>query len=147
MNTRDRIWNRNFTLLWQGNLVSLLGTQAYLIGLTLWVKEATGSEAWVGTMMMIGAAANFLSPIGGAMADHFSRVRMLVILDLLAGITVTGLAVLFFVQPDSTDLLLGALIAASAVLGLISAVFNPTILALTPDVSPPDRLNASRSQC
>ena len=32
------LWSRNFFLLWQGNAVSLLGTQVFHLTLMLWAK-------------------------------------------------------------------------------------------------------------
>ena len=41
------LFQRNFLLLWQGQVVSLLGTQAYLVALMLWVTQATQRPALV----------------------------------------------------------------------------------------------------
>ena len=75
MSNSGKLFNRNFLLLWQGQVVSLAGTQAYLVAFMFWVAQATDRPALVGTMTMIGGLATFLSPIGGTLADRYSRAR------------------------------------------------------------------------
>ena len=48
-----QLWNRNFFLLWQGQLVSAFGDALYAIALNLFVLELTGSTAVMGTIMAL----------------------------------------------------------------------------------------------
>ena len=62
---------RNFVLLRQGQLVSHLGNQAFLIATTLYVLEVTGSATVVaGAMMAATIPLVLLAPIGGTVADR-----------------------------------------------------------------------------
>jgi DHA3 family macrolide efflux protein-like MFS transporter len=45
-----KVWNRNFFILWQGQLVSFLGDVVYSIALGFWVLQTTGSTALMGGM-------------------------------------------------------------------------------------------------
>ena len=48
---RPKLWTANFLLLWQGQLVSILGDVVYAIALGFWVLQKTGSTALMGTLM------------------------------------------------------------------------------------------------
>ena len=43
MKKESKLWNRNFFLLWQGQLVSAFGDALYTIALSFFVLELTGS--------------------------------------------------------------------------------------------------------
>jgi MFS transporter, DHA3 family, macrolide efflux protein len=47
----DRLLDRNSVLLWQGQLVSQLGNQAFFVAMMSWTLEATGSLALMGSLM------------------------------------------------------------------------------------------------
>ncbi len=138
-------FNRDFLLLWQGQTVSLLGTQAYLIAFIFWVTEATERPALVGTMTMIGGLATFLSPVGGTLADRYSRRTLLVLLDLLSGAAILALSGLFFAFPDRIPLLIVALFVVNIIREVCSTFFLPTASALVPDIVSPDRLPAANA--
>jgi hypothetical protein len=44
--------NRNFVLLSQGQLVSLFGNQAFVVGMTFWVSATTHSAATTGLIVL-----------------------------------------------------------------------------------------------
>jgi len=71
--------NRNFFLLWQGQLVSQIGNQAFLIGTMFWTMEATGSASLMGAYMMLSMLPMIvLGPLGGTVADWYPRRRVII---------------------------------------------------------------------
>jgi MFS family permease len=84
-----------FTIVWIGQIISLLGTSMTGFALTIWAYETTGSAtalALVGfffvTPMLI------FSPIAGAIVDRSNRKFMMMISDLAAGMATIAILIL-----------------------------------------------------
>lgn len=138
--------NRDFLLLWQGQWVSRLGDQAFLIALMFWTKEASDSTTVMGLMMVLSTLPGvLLGPLGGAFADRHSRKAIIVGADLIRGVGVLALAFLLFRHPDETGLILIALFTVALTMGIVGSVFSPTISAVIPDLVPRDRVAAANS--
>jgi MFS family permease len=105
-----------------------------------WLTEATNRPALVGTMTMIGGLATFLSPIGGTLADRYSRKGLLVVLDFVSGVAILTLAAFFFVLPDRIPVLIAALFLVNIVREICHTFFMPTASALVPDLVSAERL-------
>jgi MFS family permease len=141
-----RLFNRNFFLLWQGQFVSQMGSQAYAIAMMLWVKHETGSASLVGLLMMVSMIPFvILGPFAGTFADHFSRRKIIIFSDILSGIPVLTLAFLMFYKPEDSKLLIVCLFIVSVILGVIRSFFNPAISASIPDIVPRQKVSAANS--
>jgi MFS family permease len=141
-----KLFNRNYLLLFQGQLVSRLGSQVYAIAMVLWIKDATGSATLMGLLMMVSAIPGvLLSPMGGAVADRFSRRMILVASDLTRGLAMLIVAGLIYTMSDSVNLLLGTLFVVALLSGTVTAFFRPAIAAAIPDLVPKDRLVTANS--
>ena len=71
---KEKLWNLNFFLLWQGQLVSSIGSVAYYIALGFWILEHTGSTALMGTVMAVTTLPRVLiGPFAGAVIDKSNR--------------------------------------------------------------------------
>jgi len=137
---------RNFVLLWQGQLVSHLGNQAFLIATTLYVLEVTGSATLVASAMMAATIPLvILGPVGGTVADRHSRRSILVCTDFLRAIAIALLAMAVLRQPGSTPTLVVLIVAVAAFNGIMSALFAPAFQAFVPDLVPDDGLAAANS--
>ncbi|MCG8352708.1 MAG: MFS transporter [Chloroflexales bacterium] len=144
--TPQRLWNRNFLLLWQGQFVSRLGNQVFEIALVLWLKQVTGAATLMGLILMVSSIpALILTPIGGAFADRYSRKKIIVVCDLLSGIVMLSLAALFFFTPDSTQVLIVGVFVVAVVMALLRSFFGPAIGAAIPDMVPPGRIAAANA--
>ena len=75
-----------FTLVWLGQIVSVLTTNMTAFALTIWVFEKTGSATALGLMQVFFITPFLLiSPIAGVMIDRHNRKLMMMISDLMAG--------------------------------------------------------------
>lgn len=74
-----------FTLVWAGQLVSVLASQMSFFAITIWAYQKTGSATALG-----GLEAAFLvpflliSPVAGVMVDRYNRKLMMMVSDLIA---------------------------------------------------------------
>jgi DHA3 family macrolide efflux protein-like MFS transporter len=142
----EKLWNRNFFLLWQGQFVSQLGNQAFSIAMMFWIKHRTGSASLMGLLMMlVHLPIVILGPIAGTFADHYSRRKIIILCDLLAGVSVLALAMLLFIYPGRTNMILVLMFVVGLLLGAIRSFFNPAISAAIPDIVPREKVAAANS--
>ena len=142
----ESFFNRDFVLLWQGQLVSQIGSQAFLVGMMYWAMEATGSGSLMGVLMMLTMLPGvLLGPLGGTLADRFSRKLIIVICDVLSGIAVLLLTGLFMTESASTEVLIFCLLLVAASVGMVQAFFRPAILAAIPDLVPREKISTANS--
>lgn len=142
----NKVWHKDFVLIWQGQFVSLIGSQAFFIGMMFWIKHTTGSAALMGTLMMAAnIPAVLLSPIGGTVADHYNRKNIIIITDIISGIAVIMLAALVYFYPDATELILAYLFFVAVLMGATGAFFRPAVLAALPDLIVKEKLPAANA--
>ena len=146
MTNPTKLLNRNFVLLWQGQFVSQMGNQAFSIAMMFWIKHETGSATLMGLIMMVSQIpAVILGPIAGTFADRHSRKSIIILSDLVRGVTVLALAGLIFFEPGATDIILVALFVVSIIGSSMGAFFRPAIAAAIPDLVPTERVAAANS--
>ncbi|MEA2560472.1 MAG: transporter, family, macrolide efflux protein [Acidobacteriota bacterium] len=147
-----RLWNRDFALLWQGQMVSQLGNQAFHIAMMSWLLRATGSASLMGLLMFTALLPGVvLGPVGGTFADRHSRIRIALICDLLAGAGVLALSFMMFdprverLEPAAVRFVIALMFGVSALLGILRAFFTPALSAAIPDLVPRERIPAANS--
>ena len=132
--------NRNYRLLWLGEIVSLLGDWFNLIASASLVAQLTQSGLAIGSLFVVRMLAPFIvSPIAGVVADRYDRRRILVITDVTRAITVCGF--LLVREPGQVWLLY----ALTAVQLGISGFFFPTKNAILPDIVSSRELGAANA--
>jgi MFS family permease len=84
-----------FTIVWLGQIVSVMATNMTQFALTIWVFELTGSVTALG-LMQVFYITPFLviSPLAGVMVDRYDRKLMMMVSDLIAGLATVAVLIL-----------------------------------------------------
>ncbi len=87
-----------FTIVWLGQIVSVLASNMSHFGLSIWMYNQTKSALAMGTMQVFFITPFLLiSPIAGVMIDRHNRKLMMMVSDMAAGVaTLAILALQFF---------------------------------------------------
>ena len=85
-----------FTVVWFGQIVSLLGTSMTNFAITIWAWEVTGKATTLALLQLFFFAPTVLmSPIAGALVDRWNRKLVMIFSDLAAGMGTIIIFVLF----------------------------------------------------
>lgn len=123
--------NRNFFLLLTGQMVSLFGSSVHLVAVILYIKELTGMAAALGIFQFVAyLPIILLSPYGGILADTCSRKRLIIYTDLLRGLIMIALGILYL----RGMLTYAVLLTGTFIISICSALFHPAAHALFPDL-------------
>lgn len=146
MNEPQKLLNKNFFLLWQGQAVSKLGSQVFSIAMILWIIEVTGSATIMSLIMMLSTIpALVLGPIAGAYADRHSRRLIIVFSDLLNGLAMVSFAAIVYFFPEKTKLNIIWLFATSIWVSVVNSFFFPAISASIPEIVPQKKLTGANT--
>lgn len=133
--------NRNYALLFTGQLSSLVGDQLYVVALPFLILGRAGVRELGLVLMSFGLARIATVPIGGVLADRMSRAKLMLLTDVgraLCVLAVAGEALL----PEPSML---PVMALTAVLGALEGLFLPASYAILPDILSDDQLPAGNA--
>ena len=133
--------NRNYALLWTGQLVSEMGNRFHWIAIALWIFALTRSASAVSfSIASMFAGSLFASVWAGAIADRFSRRTILVSCDVVR-------AILVAIIPLLIDLNLGLWVVYLdlALISVASGFFRPAMFSIVPQVVLRGQLLAANS--
>jgi len=119
-------------IIFAGDVITSLGMSMVFIFLSVYFNVVLGiSMAIIGMMWMVTNISSFFSQlVGGALADHFGRKRLMEISLLLRGLIWVGIAFI-----DNT-LLLASMIVVT---GMLASLFWPASSAMVTDIIAPER--------
>ena len=124
--------DRNFLLLMQGNMVSQIGNLMQTFALSLYVLATYESTTLFASILIVSAIPRLiLGPFAGVLVDWFDRKKIIVRLDILSGIAVTLLSVLYL---QLGELPLWSIYSIAIVLSLISTLFGPAVNTVIPSI-------------
>jgi MFS family permease len=92
---RELMRHRDFRILLAGQVVSMFGDTVFLLGLGIWAKELTHSNAVAGSVILAFVVPGLAGPLLGVIVDRFPRRTVLIIND---GASALFVLLLLFVQ-------------------------------------------------
>jgi MFS transporter, DHA3 family, macrolide efflux protein len=119
--------NRNFSLLWTGQLISLLGDRIHVIALGALVAAA-GTPLEVGlTFASTAIPSVILGPLAGVLVDRWDRRRTMIACDVVR-------AVLVLAVPFAFQVHIGFVYALGFAVATVTLLFRPAKTAVVPSV-------------
>lgn len=130
--------NRNFSLLWVGQLVSFFGDRVNQVAIGVLVLQR-GTPLDVGIVFAATAVPNvFLGPLAGALVDRWDRRRTMIVCDLVRA----GLVLLVPVAINVHIAFVYGIALAVATVGLL---FRPAKASVVPLIVDEERLVTANS--
>ncbi|WP_297099521.1 MFS transporter [uncultured Draconibacterium sp.] len=134
--------NKNLMLLWTGKLVSALGDKMYAIAIAWWILEVTNSPTMMGLYLLAATLPTVLMGIvAGAVIDNSNLKRVLVVADVVRGIGITVLGLLYLEELLTPVWVFGITVVVS----LASAFFNPAVTSIVPHIVPKGKYGKANS--
>lgn len=125
---RKKMWNRDFTMVVIGQIISLFGNSILRFALPLYLLNETKSAALFG---LVSACAFIpmivLVPIGGIFADRVNKRNIMVILDF----STAALTLIFTVLLGKVNLI-GLILGTLIILYGIQGAYQPSVQASIP---------------
>ena len=119
--------NRNFSLLWTGQLISLVGDRIHIIALgTLVATRGTALEVGI-TFAMTAVPSVFLGPLAGVLVDRWDRRRTMIACDVVR-------SVLVLLIPLAFDVHIGFVYAIAFAIATVTLLFRPARISIIPAV-------------
>lgn len=85
-----------FSIMWFGQLISIMGTSMTRYGLMLWAYEQNGKATTLSLLLFFSFLPYILlSPLAGAIVDKFDRKKIMIISDALTGFVTVFLLIMF----------------------------------------------------
>ncbi|MBA2263207.1 MAG: MFS transporter [Chloroflexi bacterium] len=119
--------NRNFSLLWTGQLISLLGDRIHVIALGALVATR-GTPLEVGlTFAATAVPSVVLGPLAGVLVDRWDRRRTMIACDVVR-------AALVLAVPVAFEIHIGLVYASAFLIATVTLLFRPAKTAVVPSI-------------
>lgn len=129
---KRKIWDSNLVILMLGRATSLIGSNMQQFALSLYVFAKTGSATLFATILAIAIIPRIiLSPFAGVFGDWFDRKKSIVILDLINGVIIGFMAVMFYLNGELSLPIIYILVV---LLEITEIFFNSAVVAVIPSI-------------
>ena len=123
--------NKNLNILLSGQLVSQLGDRFYMLAVATWIVETTRSPSLMGIVIFCTLFPSIvIGFVSGGFIDKYNRKRIIVLTDILRGITILAVTAAFYLHA----LHLSVVLLAQIILSLIFHLYKHLSLLLCEDL-------------
>lgn len=134
--------NRNISILLSGQLISQVGDKFYMLALSFWVLETTGSPAKMGLVLACSLMPSLiLGFFTGVFIDRYNKKTIIVLTDIIRGAVI--LILTFFYLRNALNMTL--VLTGQILLSINSAFFDPAIPSLIPQIVEKENLSRANS--
>ncbi|MCL2627253.1 MAG: MFS transporter [Oscillospiraceae bacterium] len=138
----NKLWNRDFSLLVFGQIISLFGNMILSFALPIYVLDISGSAALFGIVSGVPfISLLILTPIGGIIADRFRKQRVMFWLDAVT----TAIIVLYLISSGLTSSVIPIIIVKLLTLNAIQGMYIPAVQASVPVLVPSEKLTSGNA--
>lgn len=124
-------------------MVSQIGDKFHMLAAAFMVLKTTGSPARMGLVLFCSIFPNMLLGfIAGAFIDRYNRKAIIVGADVVRGLIVSVLCILYYLG----DLSFPVLLAAQVLISVCTAFFDPAVPAIIPQIVSEEQLTRANSQ-
>ncbi|MGW1635229.1 MFS transporter [Streptomyces lavendulae] len=134
--------NRDFTVFWLGQALSVLGGSVSLLARPLLVFDATGDVGQLGLLTAVSGATGILTgTFAGSVVDRTDRRRLMIGCDLLRAVLLCALPLLWAVSPR-----IWVLYVLTVPVAVLKTLFDVAYVTAVPDLVPPRDLTAANGR-
>ena len=128
LNNKTKLFNKNFTLMVIGQIISLFGNSILRFALPLYLLDTTNSAALFGAVSACSLIPMItVTPFGGIIEDRANKRNVMVILDFIT----TALVTVFLLSIGKLNLVFMLIVTLMALYG-IQGAYQPTVQASIP---------------
>jgi MFS family permease len=137
--------NRNYTLLWLGGTISVIGDVLFTMMLILWVgtllqNQSAAPLAVSGVVLAAALPALLIGPFAGVFVDRWPKQRTMRIMDALRAVLVCSLLPISGPLPLPLAARLTIMYLVVAAVSALSQFFTPATKAILKEVVPQEQL-------
>ena len=120
--------SRILLLFIMSQITSMLGNQVIRFVLSMYILDSTGSAKIFANVMAISMIPTIIcSPVGGIICDKYNRIKVMILLDLLSGISVFLFILLFSLNRN-----LNYITIILIILSIFGSILTPAIQSTVP---------------
>lgn len=134
--------NRNYALLWFGQMVSQIGNRLYLMALAWYFVAVLNNNSGLFLLFIISSLPSLLfGVLAGPLVERWNKKYIIVWCDTISGLLTAVLAFMVYNGSASTWLIYAICFA----LNTVNLLFSPSVNSIIPDIIRKDQLQKGMS--